>query len=150
MKEWFSGVVRGKTTNEKGKDTIVRHLYLVDAMGFTEAENVLVRERFPAYKFPKVISLKREVVEDILYAPNTDKAIWWKVVAGSIWLDVKGREKMTKYTYMISAETAGDVRDVMIKSLNGNTSDWKILKIEATKVLEVILHEDKSVKDELR
>lgn len=31
MKEWFSGIVRGKTTDSRGKDKKVRHLFIVYA-----------------------------------------------------------------------------------------------------------------------
>lgn len=34
MKEWFTGVVRGKITSATGKGKKVRETYLVDAMGF--------------------------------------------------------------------------------------------------------------------
>ncbi len=150
MKEWFSGVVRGITTNDKGKDVRVRHLYLVDATGFTEAENVLVHERFSVYKEPKVISLKREVIEAIYDECNTEKAIWWKVVVALIWLDRKGREKQTKYTHMVSAETADTAKDSVAKKMKSTMDDWKIIKIEATQVKEVLVYDEKKPKDELR
>lgn len=110
MKEWFSGIVRGKTTDSRGKDKKVRHLFIVDATGFTEAENVLVADKFPVYKEPKVISLKREAIEAVYDECDTESAVWWKVVIGLEWLDVKGRTKVSKCTYMVSSETAGDVK----------------------------------------
>lgn len=150
MKEWFSGVVRGKTTNDKGKDVRVRHLYLVDATDFTEAENVLVNERFSMYKEPMVLSLKREVIETIHDECDTEKAVWWKVVVALLWMDSKGREKQTKYTHMVSAETAETARESVAKKMKGTMDDWKIVKIEATGVKEVLVYEEKKPKDELR
>ena len=149
MKEWFSGVVRGKTTDNRGKDKKVRHLFIVDAMGFTEAENVLVAEKFPTYKEPKVISLKRESIEAVHDECDTEHSVWWKVVIGLEWLDNKGRTKITKYNYMVSAETAGEVKDIMNKHMNGSVTDWKILKIEATNVMEIISHKERET-DESR
>lgn len=149
MKEWFSGIVRGKTTDSRGKDKKVRHLFIVDATGFTEAENVLVADKFPVYKEPKVISLKREAIEAVYDECDTESAVWWKVVIGLEWLDVKGRTKVSKCTYMVSSETAGDVKDVINKCMQGSVGDWKILKIEATQVREIIVHKEKH-NDELR
>lgn len=82
MKEWFSGIVRGKTTDSRGKDKKVRHLFIVDATGFTEAENVLVADKFPVYKEPKVISLKREAIEAVYDECDTESAVWWLLLSG--------------------------------------------------------------------
>ena len=50
---------------------------------------------------------------------------------------------------MVSSETAGDVKDVINKCMQGSVRDWKILKIEATQVREIIVHKEKH-NDELR
>lgn len=121
----------------------------MDATGFTEAENVLVADKFPVYKEPKVISLKREAIEAVYDECDTESAVWWKVVIGLEWLDVKGRTKVSKCTYMVSSETVGDVKDVINKCMQGSVRDWKILKIEATQVREIIVHKEKH-NDELR
>lgn len=149
MKEWFYGVVRGKITDNWGMDKKVRHLFVVDATGFTEAENVLVAEKFPVYKEPRLISLKRESIEAVYNECDTENSVWWKVVIGLEWLDNKGRTKITKYNYMVSAETAGEVKDIMNKRMNGSVKDWKILKIEATNVMEIISHKERET-DESR
>lgn len=50
---------------------------------------------------------------------------------------------------MVSAETAGEVKDIMNKRMNGSVTDWKILKIEAMNVMEIISHKERET-DESR
>ena len=40
---------------------------------------------------------------------------------------------------------SGDVKDVINKCMQGSVRDWKILKIEATQVREIIVHKEKPV-----
>lgn len=149
MKQWFSGVVKGTTTGKKGENVIVREQYLIDAMGFTEAENMLVSEIFPLLQEPVVMSLKREVIEYI-YNLCEGTVVWWKVIVSVEWPDVTGNEKEKRYTYMISAENDFKAREIMVKIMEGTMSDWKIVKIEATKIKDVLFYEEKKTKDELR
>lgn len=51
---------------------------------------------------------------------------------------------------MISAENDFKAREIMVKIMEGTMSDWKIVKIEATKIKDVLFYEEKKTKDELR
>lgn len=147
MKEWFTGVVRGKITSDTGKVKKVRETYLVDAMGFTEAENALVKYTFPSYQEAKVISLKREIIEDVY---GVDKGAWWKVIIGETILNDKGKEKTLKFNYIVSACNVGEAKEMITEKMKGTVNDWKILKLEVTPIRDVIIHQEGKPKDELR
>lgn len=147
MKEWFTGVVRGKIASATGKGKKVRETYLVDAMGFTEAENVLIKHAFPSYQEAKVISLKREIIEDVY---GVDKGAWWKVIIGETILNAKGKEKTLKFNYIVSACNVGEAKEMITEKMKGAVNDWKILKLEVTPIRDVIIHQEGKPKDELR
>mgnify|MGYP001157655983 FL=1 len=147
MKEWFTGVVRGISTLPNGKRKKVSDTYLVDAMGFTEAENVLVKHCFPLYGEAKVMTLKREVIEEV---SGFDKEQWWKVVIGISDITPKGKVKIRRYNHIVSADNVSQAKELITERMKGTIGDWKILKIEVTRFKDIIIHSDGTSKDELR
>lgn len=147
MKEWFTGVVRGISILPNGKRKKVSDTYLVDAMGFTEAENVLAKHCFPLYGEAKVMTLKREVIEEV---SGFDKEQWWKVVIGISDIIPKGKVKIRRYNHIVSADNVSQAKELITERMKGTIGDWKILKIEVTRFKNIIIHSDGTSKDELR
>lgn len=147
MKEWFTGVVRGISIMPNRMRKKVSDTYLVDAMGFTEAEYVLAKHCFPLYVEAKIMTLKREVIEEV---SGFDKEQWWKVVIGISNITPKGKVKIRRYNHIVSADNVSQAKEIITEQMKGTIGDWKILKIEVTRLQDIIIHSDGKSKDELR
>lgn len=139
MTEWFECKVSYTTEDGNGKSTKVSENYLVDAINFIEAETRLVekvREFIPG-EF-KVEAVKREKVYEIFRSEKEEGETWFKNKIEFITLDEKsGKEKKTAATVYLQTTEIGNVVKELNQYMKDTMSDYSILSITKTKILDV-------------
>ena len=115
--------------------------FLLDALSFSEAEERIVEEMKPYISGNfSVESIKREKISEIFWNENGDK--WFKAKVFFITLDEeKGVEKETGAVMYIQANDIKEARENLEEGMKGTLADYRIGKIEETKVQEIFKYE---------
>lgn len=122
---------------ENGMQKKVTEPYLVDALSFTEAEARIIEELKPFISGEfTVASIKRSNLSDIFFDPIGDRYFLAKVEY--ITLDEKsGAEKKTSVNMLVQAEEIQEAKDNLEKGMKGTLSDWVLVAIKETKIMDV-------------
>ena len=142
MSNWFLTKISYSTIMEDGKEKKTTEEYLIDAITFTEAESRIIKEMEPRLDGEFIIqSIKREKINEIFYDETSDK--WFKAKVAFISFDEeKGTEKETKVTMYTQAENLNQARTSLEEGMKGTMYNWKIKKLEETKIYEVIKYKN--------
>lgn len=150
MNTWFSVGVKYTKQLEDGTLKRVSEKYLVNAIGFTEAEARIHQEvgEFVRGEFI-VTSEKKEDFSDIIqFEENVEEWYKCKVLYTTEDLD-SGKEKKVINNFLVSGKNINEVS----KNLNSFIKDgrqitnFKITKVELSNIVEVFAY--KSIDDEL-
>ncbi len=142
LHNWFETRVQyEKLCPEDGLDKKVTEVYLVDALSFTEAEARTIELVKPYVRGEfTIVAIKRAKLYEVFTSPICDK--WFKVKVQFITLDQeKGTEKRVPAQMMLSAYSLNEARVALIENMKGTMSDYEIVKIEETPILEVSVYE---------
>lgn len=143
LHNWFETRVQyEKLSPEDGLDKKVTEVYLVDAMSFTEAEARTIELVQPYVRGEfTIVAIKRAKLYEVFTSPVCDK--WFKVKVQFIILDQeKGSEKRVPAQMLLSADDLNEARESLIENMKDTMSDYEIVKIEETPILEVAAYND--------
>jgi hypothetical protein len=141
---WFEAKIQyDKIGTEDGKQKKVTDTYLVDAMSFTEAEARVIEVVRPYMTGDfTVAALKRAKVHEIFENATGDK--WYRAKVVFIVLDAeKGKEKKIGSIMLVQADDIEQARTRLEEAMKGTMSDYEVVKIEETPILDVVKYEEK-------
>jgi hypothetical protein len=141
---WFEAKIQyDKIGTEDGKQKKVTDTYLVDAMSFTEAEARVIEVVRPYMTGDfTVAALKRAKVHEIFENATGDK--WYRAKVVFIVLDAeKGKEKKIGSIMLVQADDIEQARTRLEEQMKGTMSDYEVVKIEETPILDVVKYEEK-------
>jgi hypothetical protein len=136
---WFEAKIQyDKIGTEDGKQKKVTDTYLVDAMSFTEAEARVIEVVRPYMTGDfTVAALKRAKVHEIFENATGDK--WYRAKVVFIVLDAeKGKEKKIGSIMLVQADDIEQARTRLEEQMKGTMSDYEVVKIEETPILDVV------------
>lgn len=140
MNNWFECTVKYEKTGENGLPQKVSEPYLVDALSFTEAEKRIIEEITPFVSGEFTVSkVRRARIAELFDNPGGDR--WYRAKVNFISLDEeKGIEKRVATAMMVQASTFKEATDLLIEKLSTTLSDWEIVTIKETGIMDVFIY----------
>jgi hypothetical protein len=141
MHNYFLTKVKYEQVSESGSVVKTTEQYVLDALSFTEAEARIIEEMKPFISGEFVVdTIKREKINEIFWNEKGDK--WFKAKVFFITLDEdKGVEKETGAIMYIQANDIKEARENLEEGMKGTLADYRIGKIEETKVETIFKYE---------
>ena len=147
MKNYFLTKAKYQRVDEQGRDKKVTEHYLVDAVTFIEAETRINEELEPYITGDfAVTACKISNISEIIQ--NEEKDDYYKCKISLITLDEEaGVEKRKNIYFLVQADNVKDAYDIIIETLGGTISDYEILGIDKSPILDIFNYSDE-VKEE--
>lgn len=124
--------------NEKGEEKQVIERYVIEnCESFTEAEERAVKTFAYDNTDGEVVAIKRSNLYEIVNE-NANKEKYFRAKLGSIFVDDNGKEKMTFYHVLLSADNMDEAQKIMKEYMNQGMNDFILLEIKESKVTDVI------------
>ena len=137
MALWFECKVRYDKLQDTGAVKKVNEPYLVDALTFTEAEGRIIEELTPCISGEFSISaVKKTKVAEIFFDETGDR--YYMVKVNFVSLDEKsGAEKKVANFILVQASDFEQAFKNFIKGMEGTLSDYEIVSITETMLMDV-------------
>lgn len=112
----------------------------IGAISFTEAETKATEYAAPLHENFRVVSESIASYGEVAFDfDNEDADTWFKVKLGYITIDeMTQKEKMSSQYMLVQAENFESARKAVNEIMYGSLMDWKILRIEETKIIDVL------------
>lgn len=124
--------------NERGEEKQVIERYVIkDCLSFTEAEDRTARTYAYDDTDAEVVAIKRSNLYEIVNE-NVNKEKYFRAKLGSIFVDDNGKEKMTFYHVLLSADNMDEAQKIMKEYMNQGMNDFILLEVKETKYIGVI------------
>lgn len=148
MNRYYEVKARFDRTMEDGMQKKVKETYLFDAMSFSEAETRAVEELTPfATGEFEVTDIKRANYSELFPSEKEEADKWYAVRINFLTLDERsGKEKKTKAEYLVQAYDIDDARTNFIEGMKGTMSDYEIVSIKETPIMDVFNYEEQGDK----
>lgn len=136
---WFECTVSIDQVQNDGCTKKVAQKYLVDAFSFKEAEDKIIKEVSPYTSGSlDVDAVKKVRINDFFYG---DGDVWYKVKTMLITIDEKTQaEKETPLFAMVLSSSVPEALKTFLKNMEGSLCDYRVVKVEETKILDVLKH----------
>ena len=146
----FETTVRYERQTEDAGQKKVNEVYVVDALSFGEAEEVITKEMEPYVTGEfEVKNITPASYGEIFFSENDSDDRWYKAKLSFITIDEKtAKEKRSTVNFLVQAATFNaavkNIDDAMGKSM----IDYVIANISETKIMDVYEHHAQSKKEE--
>jgi len=139
---FFETKVVFDTMSDGGKVVKETESYLVDALSFSEAEALTIKEVEPYMSGEfSVEALKRSKIYEV-FETDAENGAWFKAKIEFIILDEeKGTEKRQAATIMVEAENIQSAIGRLNENMKGTMSDWELVGIGKTGIVGVVMFE---------
>lgn len=147
---WYEVGIRYRKTQDDGSEKAITERYAVDALSFTEAESAITEE-MSAY-ISGEFEIKTETLAnygEVFFSDNDNEGKWYKAKIAYIFVNEKtGKEKHNNMNYLVQAESMqGALRNIG-EVMHSSLSDYEIVGLAETKVVDVIEHKVKQTDKE--
>lgn len=148
MHMFFEVRIRYEKTMENGQNKKVNEPYLVDALGFTEAEARIINEMTPFISGDFKVKAVKEVNFSEIFFSNEELAdTYFKARLAYVTLDEhSGKEKKTYTNVLVQAADLRDAVKKLDEDMKGTMADYKIVSIAETKIMDVYLYKPEEEK----
>ena len=139
---WFETTIRYDKTMEDGTQKKVSELYVVDALSFGEAEEMITQE-MSAYISGEfdVKNINPASYGEVFFSDNANDDRWYKTKLQFITIDEKTeKEKRTSVTYLVQAGTINTAIKNIDQVMGGTMNDYVIANISETRIMDVFEH----------
>ena len=124
--------------NEKGEEKQVVERYVIQSCEtFAEAEERAAKTYAYDNTDGEVVAIKRSNLYEIVNE-NANKEKYFRAKLGSIFVDDNGKEKMTYYHVLLSADNMDEAQKIMKEYMRQGMSDLILLEIKESKVTDLI------------
>ena len=124
--------------NEKGEEKQVIERYVIqNCETFSEAEERAAKTYAYDNTDGEVVAIKRSNLYEIVNE-NANKEKYFRAKLGSIFVDDNGKEKMTYYHVLLSADNMDEAQKIMKEYMNQGMNDFILLEVKETKYNDVI------------
>lgn len=137
MAQWIETKLRYDKMCENGVVKKVNEPYLVDALSFTEAEARIIEEREPYISGEFTVSAAKKVkISEVI--GDMDASRFYLAKVGFVTIDEKnGVEKTAVTQLLVGDEDFQAAYGTLLVELRKSMSDWKILSLAETGILEI-------------
>ena len=138
MATMYLSTVRYQKIMENGLNKTVSEQYLFDALSFTEAEARTIEVLTPyisgEFTIPQIVKPR---ISEVFRSDDMSADRFYKVKVAFITLDEKsGAEKKTNSFILVQSSSFKNAYDSFIEGMKGTITDYEIVSIEETSILE--------------
>lgn len=135
---FYEATTKVTRINERGGEKKVIERYVIkDCISFSEAEERTASTYTDYSMEGEVVAIKRSNLYEIVNE-NANKEKYFRAKLGSIFVDDNGKEKMTSYHVLLSADNMDEAQKIMKEYMNQGMQDFVLLEVKETKVNDVI------------
>lgn len=137
---YFESTVKYMKVHEDGREKKVSELYLIDAMSFTETEQISCEELNKITKGDCYISaIKKSKITEVVESNDESDDRWYKAKIAIIDADeVSGKEKSSYQYYLVAASNINRALENLEKSLSTFVVPYEICSLSDTTFVDVI------------
>lgn len=146
---WFQTKIRYEKVVEDGLLKKVTELYVVDAMSHTEAEERITKEMqsYISGDFD-VKGIVPAAYREIFFSDDSTADRYFKAKLQFVTFDEKTcKEKKSNVTYLVQAKDIHEALENVDECMHGTMSDYTIVSITETLVLDVYEYKNDNVVD---
>lgn len=138
MASWYECKFKYNRENQDGGLSTISETYLIDAVSFTDAETRIYSEIGANYREFVLLKVAKYPVHELI--PHAEEGgKWYKCKVALITYDEKSeKEKKQKQTVIVNGNNVKEAYDKIESVFQGSTSDYEILDIVTTTILEVL------------
>ena len=140
--DWFETKIRYEKTMEDGMPKKVTESYCVDALSFTEAENVITEEMssYISGEF-EVSDIKKATYKEIFFSGADSDDRWYKAKLQFITFDEKTqKEKRSNVYYLVQAGSLPVAVKHIEEVMSSTLIDYVIASLAETQIMDVFEH----------
>ena len=147
---WFETTVRYERQTEDAGQKKVNEVYVVDALSFGEAEEVITKEMEPYVTGEfEVKNITPASYGEIFFSENDSDDRWYKAKLSFITIDEKtAKEKRSTVNFLVQAATFNAAVKNIDDAMGKSVIDYVIANISETKIMDVYEHHAQSKKEE--
>lgn len=135
---FYEATTKVTRINERGEDKEVLERYVIqDCLSFQEAEERAAKTYADYSLEGDVVAIRRSKLYEIVNENKTDGK-YFKAKLASVFVDEKGKEKMTYYDLLLNAGSMDEANKIMQEYMKAGMADFLLMEIKGTKILEVI------------
>ena len=141
---WYECKVTHKVISEDGWKTVTEP-YLVEALSVTEAATRITAELDGDGGDVTIEGVTRKRLQEVFLEAGEWEHPFYLAKVTLTTLDEKsGTEREQTYSYLIEAETLKDAMQRLEAELRGGVSDWELLSLSKSPIVEVVTAEKKA------
>ena len=136
---WYETAIRYDKTMEDGMPKKVIEYYVVDALSFGEAEEMITQEMssYISGEF-EVKNITPATYHEIFFSDNDADDRWYKAKLQFITIDEKtDKEKRSSVTYLVQAGTLNGAVKHIDEVMGGTMIDYVIASVAETQLMDV-------------
>lgn len=135
---FYEATTKVTRTNERGEEKQVIERYLIDScLTFKEAEERAAKTYAYDNTDGDVVAIKRSNLYEIVNE-NANKEKYFRAKLGSVFVNDNGKEKMTYYHVLLSADNMDEAQKIMKEYMNQGMNDFVLVEVKESKYNDVI------------
>lgn len=149
MATWFECKFKFNQDQEDGGVKPVSETYLIDAVSFTDAEARVYDEIGANYRDFVLQKVAKYKVHELLHIEDGG-ITWYKTTVAMTTIDEEaGKERKTRQVIVVNGQNIKEAYERVEDVFAGSVSDYEILSIAKTPVVEVLPYVDEDSKRNL-
>jgi hypothetical protein len=142
---WFECKICYEKFGEGDLPKKVTETFLVEASSHAEAEAEFALEMQPYISGENEIVAIRKVKIAELFLADVSDTWYWKARVAFIMLDERsGAEKRKAVTMLVQGDDIGDAVEVLNEGMKGTMSDYEVVGLTKTAIMDVIVRNGKA------
>ena len=135
---FYEATTKVTHTNERGEEKDVLERYVIkDCLSFKEAEERAAKTYAYDNLDGDVVAIRRSKLYEIVNENKTDGK-YFKAKLASVFVDEKGKEKVTFYHVLVNADNMDNANKKMKEYINQGLSDMSLVEIKETNLVGLI------------
>ena len=135
---FYEATTKITRTNERGEEKEVLERYVIkDCLSFQEAEERAAKTYAYDNTDGDVVAIRRSKLYEVVNENKTDGK-YFKAKLASVFVDEKGKEKVTFYHVLVNADNMDNANKKMKEYINQGLSDMALVEIKQTNLVGLI------------
>ena len=135
---FYEATTKVTRLNEKGEEKQVIERYVIqNCETFSEAEERAAKTYAYDNTDGEVVAIKRSNLYEIVNE-NANKEKYFRAKLGSIFVDDNGKEKVTYYHVLLSADNIDEAINIMKEYIKQGMNDFVLVEVKESKYNDVI------------
>ena len=148
---WMLAKIRYEKTCQDGKNRKVSELYLVDELSFTEAEARVIEETKCFISGDMQVSaIKYENISELFSSGEEKDDKYYKIKIAITTVSEKGKERKNNLYILVQSDNTKNAEKKLHEGMKGTMSDYTVLEVKETDIVDVFPYVLEGQNDETR